>query len=71
MKKDKEYDLNIGDIIRIGRTDYTIVGKFEDVEPGRRKKSKFYVGRKTTSWSFSYSNIITWDNEHGKFMLRT
>ena len=70
MKKDKEYDLNIGDIIRIGRTDYTIVGKFEDVDHGERKKSKFYVGRKTTSWGYNYSNIITWDDEGGKFMKR-
>ena len=57
--------LTIGSKIKIKRTEYTIVGEFED------DNKKYFVGKYKNSYGIvSYSNIIYWDSENKRWSLR-
>lgn len=67
MKDDSKtkMDLTIGSKIKIRRTEYTIVGEFED------NNKKYFVGKYEMSCGIvSYSNIICWYSEDKRWGLR-
>lgn len=72
MEKPK---LKIGDTVKIGRTVYTIMAEFEDTYNVSYKKEPItehlYVGRRTVKEHYEYSNIIRWNNDEGKWYLRS
>ena len=71
----EEPKLKIGDTVKIGRNIYTIMTDFEDTYNVSYKKEPItehlYVGRKTVNGHHEYSNIIRWDNDEGKWYLRS
>lgn len=58
-------DLTIGSKIKIKKTEYTIVGEFND------DNKKYFVGKyKMSCGVFSYANIICWNSEDRRWSLR-
>lgn len=74
MEKKGIPELNIGDKVRIGRTDYTIVVKFLGATQGKShvENDVLYVGRKENSYGcYSYANIIYYNESEKQFSLRS
>lgn len=71
----EQHRLNIGTLIKIGRSFYTILTEFEDTYKrtfdGKIVTEHLYVGKKMINDFPTYSHIIMWNEHEKKWMLRT